>query len=41
MPTFSNPWPYAEKLPALKEDMKLSKEDLSELECKYDYGINC
>lgn len=41
MPIFTNPWPYADKLPTLKEDMKLSKEDLGELECRSDYGINC
>ena len=41
MPKFTNPWPYAEKLPALKEDMKLSKEDLGELECRFEYSINC
>ena len=31
MPIFTNPWPYADRLPTLKEDMKLSKEDLGEL----------
>ena len=25
-PEFTNPWPYAETLPALTENMKLSRE---------------
>ena len=41
MPVDSNPWPYADKLSKLREDMKLTKEELGELECRLDYGIKC
>ena len=41
MPVYSNPWPYADKLPKMREDMKLTKEELGELECRLDYGIKC
>ena len=40
-PEYTNPWPYIEKLPALTEDMKLSREDLCDLECRIEYNINC
>ena len=41
MPTYSNPWSYADKLKKLSEDMKLTKDKLGELECRLDYGIKC
>ena len=41
MPTYSNPWSYADKLSKLSEDMKLTKDELGELECRLDYGIKC
>ena len=41
MPTYSNPWPYVDNLPKLSEDMKLTKDELGELECRLDYGIKC
>ena len=41
MPTYSNPWPYADNLPKLSEDMKLTKDELGKLECRLDYGIKC
>ena len=40
-PEFTNPWPYAETLPALTENMKLSREELCNLECRFDYNIKC
>ena len=39
-PVFTNPWPYAEKLPALMENMKVTKDDLCTIECRNEYTKN-
>lgn len=33
-PVFTNPWPYAEKLPTLMENMKVTKDDLCNIVCR-------
>ena len=41
MPTYKNPWAFVDVLPELNEEMKLTKADLSKLECRLDYAIKC
>ena len=41
MPAYKNPWTFSEVLPDLNEELKLTKTDLSELECRLDYAIKC
>ena len=41
MPTYKNPRSFVDVLPELSEEIKLTKADLSELECRLDYAIKC
>ena len=41
VPTYKNPWAFAEELLELSEEMKLTKAYLSKLECRLEYAIKC
>ena len=41
LPLYKNPWDFIDSLPHLDEGLKLSKDDVTELECRLKYSIRC
>ena len=41
LPLYKNPWDFTDSIPLLDEGLKLSKDNVTELECQLKYSIRC
>ena len=41
LPLYKNPWDFVERVPNLDEGLKLTKNDITELECRLKYMLRC